>query len=117
MMFSEDYVQSMVTARDAAALVQDVERIRVVHERFAAVPTRHWWQRLGRHGGGRQAAGRAALGAVPVRGAGAAPAAGAAQEAATTAAETGASATAGVAATTGTGAAPAAGRELAGSRR
>jgi hypothetical protein len=46
MMFSEDYVQSMVTARDAAALVQDVERIRVVHERFAAVPARHWWQRL-----------------------------------------------------------------------
>lgn len=55
MMFSEDYVQSMVTAREAAALVQDVEVIRVVHERFAAVPARHWWQRVGgrRAGSGR----------------------------------------------------------------
>ncbi|MDN4615894.1 hypothetical protein P5G50_15695 [Leifsonia sp. F6_8S_P_1B] len=64
MMFSEDYVQSMVTARQAAALVQDVELIRVVHERFAAVPARHWWQRIGDgRARGRRAGGAAA--AVP----------------------------------------------------
>jgi hypothetical protein len=116
MMFSEDYVQSMVTARDAAALVQDVERIRVVHERFAAVPTRHWWQRLGRQGVGRQWVGRQAVVTAPGRrGAGRSVEAAATPPGTTAPGATAPGADAAVPA--GPVAGSGAGRELAGSRR
>jgi len=64
MMFSEDYVQSMVAARDAASLVSEVEQLRAVRERFADVPARTVRGRLGEARSARKGR-RAAAAAVP----------------------------------------------------